>query len=60
MESVEIRKLFIHLKNLEKDLGSISPKVVSVHERIKKEISETQERINKLRKLEGTPLNRQR
>jgi hypothetical protein len=43
------RKLFITLKGLESDLSSISPKVISVREKIKKQISEIQLRINKIR-----------
>lgn len=48
-ENLEIRKLFITLKELERDLSSISPKVISVREKIKKQISEIQLRINKIR-----------
>lgn len=50
MESLEIRKLWISLKEKEKDFGSISPKVESVRNGIKKEITEIQLKINKLRK----------
>lgn len=58
MESVEIRKLIISLKEKESDFGSISPKMELTRNKIKKEITELQLRINKLRKEEGTPLNR--
>ncbi len=48
-ESLEIRKLFISLKEKEADFGSISPKMESVREKYKKEIREIQLKLNKLR-----------
>lgn len=58
MEDVRIRKLVIDLKTQESVLQSISPKVISVREKIKAEISRIQKEINKLRSENGTPLNR--
>lgn len=58
MESIEIRHLFMSLKEKEKDLQSISPKVVDLREKIKNEISDLQKRINELRIKEGAPINR--
>lgn len=57
-ENEKIRKLWIDLKTQEGILNSISPKMVGIREKIKKEISRIQIEINKLRKKEGTPLNR--
>jgi hypothetical protein len=59
-ESTEIRKLFISLKEKEKEFGSISPKVVLVREKIKKQIVEIQLKINELRRKEGKSLNREK
>jgi hypothetical protein len=53
MESLQIRKLFISLKEKESEFGSISPKVESVRNKIKEEIRQLQLKINELRKLEG-------
>lgn len=58
MENLEIRKLIISMKEKEKDLQSISPKMISIREKLKKEISEFQHKINNLRRIEGTPLNK--
>jgi len=59
-ESLEIRKLFISLKEKEKDFGSISPKVELVRNRLKKEITEIQSKINKLRKEQNKPHDREK
>ncbi len=60
MEDVEIRHLFMSLKEKEKDFQSISPKVESVRNKIKEEIRQIQLKINELRKKNGTPLNREK
>lgn len=58
MEDVRIRKLIIDLKTQESIFNSVSPKVISVREKVKKEIQRIQKEINKLRLENGTPLNR--